>query len=106
VSIEDLDPIIHAPKRLVVMSILASSVSSDFAFLRQHLEVSDSDISKQMAVLDKAGYVSIIKSGRGRGSVTRYRITRAGRAAFERHIAALSSIVGKPAVTDGAQPMP
>ena len=95
-SIGDLDPVIHAPKRLATMAVLASSSSTDFSFLREHLGVSDSDLSKQMAALQKAGYVAVTKSSRGRGGVTTYRITRAGTAAYRRHVQALRDIVGAP----------
>ena len=92
-SLHDLDPVIHAPKRLAIMAILANSTSSDFSFLRDHLGVSDSDLSKQMSALDQAGYLSVAKTSRGRGGVTTYRVTKAGAAAFKQHIAALNAIV-------------
>ena len=94
-SIADLDPVIHAPKRLAIMSVLAASTSTDFAFLRAHLAVSDSDLSKQMSALEAAGYVAVTKS-RGRGGVTSYRITRRGTTAYRSHVAALRAIVGEP----------
>jgi DNA-binding MarR family transcriptional regulator len=98
-SISDLDPVVHAPKRLAIMSVLASSSSTDFGFLREHLAVSDSDLSKQMSALEAAGYVAVTKS-RGRGGVTSYRITRAGSAAFRKHVAALRAIVGEATAGD------
>ncbi len=91
--LDGLDPVIHPPKRLTVMAMLVSTRSADFAFLRDHLGVSDSDLSKQMAALDRAGYVSVTKS-RGRGGSTTYRPTREGVAAYRRHLAALQAIVG------------
>lgn len=92
-SIKDLDPVIHAPKRLAAMAMLANSESTDFPFLREHLGVSDSDLSKQMAALEQAGYVAISKSGRGRGATTTYRITDDGRSAYQRHRAALRALL-------------
>ena len=59
----------------------------------EHLGISDSDLSKQMAALEVAGYVSISKTGRGRGATTTYRITGPGRAAYERHRAALRALL-------------
>ena len=93
-SIDGLDPVIHAPKRLAVMAVLASSSSTDFAFLREHLGVSDSDLSKQMSALERAGYVSVRKSSRGRGGVTSYQATSTGLVAYRRHVRALRDIVG------------
>ena len=94
IELTHLDPVIHAPKRLAAMAILASANSADFAFLRSHLDVTDSDLSKQMATLEKAEYVTVTKTGHGRGGVTTYRITKTGKAAFQRHVAALRAITG------------
>lgn len=92
IGIGDLDPVIHAPKRLAAMAILANSSSTDFAFLRDYLEIADSDLSKQMATLERAGYVTVSKNGRGRGAVTTYEISKPGRDAYRRHVAALRAI--------------
>lgn len=99
-SFDQLDPVIHAPKRLAIMALLANSTSTDFAFLRDHLGVSDSDLSKQMSALERAGYVVTMKSGRGRGATTSFRISKAGTKAFDRHLAVLRSIVGAPDPAD------
>lgn len=88
-----LDPLIHAPNRLAAMALLASARDADFAFVRDHLGVSDSVLSKQMAELAKAGYVEIRKHGRGPGASTTYRITRAGRRAYQSHRRALRAIL-------------
>lgn len=93
--ISDLDPVIHAPKRLAVMAMMASAPSVSFTFLRDHLGISDSDLSKQMSALEAAGYVKVTKSGRGRGATTTFTLTRAGRAAYKRHRAALQALLGK-----------
>jgi DNA-binding MarR family transcriptional regulator len=98
VSLPDLDPVIHPPKRLAITAMLVHAESADFAFLRDALDVSDSDLSKQMATLERAGYVSVRKTRPGRGASTTYRITPAGRAAFARHLQALQQIAG---VADG-----
>ena len=92
-SLDDLDPVIHAPKRLAAMAILVNSKTADFGFLRNHLGVSDSDLSKQMSALEKAGYVTATKTSRGRGGSTWYRATLQGTRAFKRHMDALDAIV-------------
>ncbi len=91
----ELDPVIHAPKRLAAMALLSSSTSADFKFIRDHLGISDSDLSKQMAALAEAGYVAVSKSGQGRGGVTSFRITRAGNKAYTRHRAALRALLAE-----------
>ena len=71
-ALDGLDPILNAPKRLAIMAVLQGSQFAEFGFLRDHLAVSDSDLSKQAATLEAAGYLTIRKSGRGRTSHGRY----------------------------------
>ncbi len=92
-ALDGLDPTLTAPKRLAAMALLSRSTGADFGFLRAHLGVSDSDLSKQMSALESAGHVKISKSGHGRGSVTTYQITKTGRSAYTRHRAALEAIL-------------
>lgn len=88
-----LDPVIHAPKRLALMALLAHSQDADFWFAKQTLGISDSDLSKQAAALAEAGYIYITKSGYGRGSETKFGITKIGRAAYEEHRKALEALL-------------
>ncbi len=90
----DLDPVLTAPKRLAFMAVLASSTSTDFGFLRGHLGVSDSDLSKQASALESAGYLTVTKDGRGRGGTTTFKITKEGKRAFERHRDTLRTLLG------------
>jgi DNA-binding MarR family transcriptional regulator len=92
-ALDGLDPALTAPKRLAAMALLSRSTGADFAVLRAHLGVSESDLSKQMAALVAAGYVTARKSGRGRGSATTYQASGAGRKAYARHRAALEAIL-------------
>lgn len=94
--IEDLDLTIHAPKRLAAMAILANSAQASFRFLKDNLQVSDSDLSKHMSALQSAGYVTISKDGRGRGATTTFALTRAGEKAYTRHRAALRALLDEP----------
>jgi DNA-binding MarR family transcriptional regulator len=92
--IDGLDPVIHVPKRLAAMAVLAQAPSASFRFLRDHLELSESDLSKQMSTLEAAGYVTSTKDGRGRGGSTTYRMTKGGQTAYEKHCAALRALIG------------
>lgn len=83
--LDGLDPTLNQPKRLAAIAMVAASTSCDFAFLREQLQISDSDLSRHMSALNHAGYVSVRKSGSGRGSTTTYSITPAGRTAYGRH---------------------
>jgi len=98
-SLADLDPILQAPKRLAALALVVNSQEVDFGFLREHLGLSDSDLSKQMSALEKAGYVKVVKSGLGRGSTTWYRARVKGMSAFKKHMDALNALAQDAAPT-------
>ncbi len=100
-SAMELDSVIHAPKRLGAMAILGAAKWVEFSFLREQLDVSDSDLSKQMAALTEAGYAKVRKNGHGRGSTTWFAITPSGRAAFDGHVAALRALIENAPVAPG-----
>lgn len=99
-ALDGLDPALNAPKRLAIMAVLAGSASTDFGFLRNHLGVSESDLSKQAATLESAGYLTIHKSGHGRGGVTSYKATRSGRKAYQRHRNTLRALLAESLADD------
>jgi DNA-binding MarR family transcriptional regulator len=87
------DELIHAPTRLSIVSLLAASQWADFQFVRDSVGLSDSALSKQLATLEQAGYVEIRRGFVGKRPRTSARLTSAGRAAFEQHVAALQEMV-------------
>jgi DNA-binding transcriptional ArsR family regulator len=93
------DELIHAPTRLAIVSLLAAAQWADFRFLRDELGLSDSALSKQLSTLETAGYVEIRKGFVGKRPRTSARLTRAGRRAFERHVAALQEMVARSRLT-------
>lgn len=94
-GLSDLDPVIHAPKRLGAMAVLTNSEYATFQFLKEQLGLADSDLSKQMSALESAGYVTSTKRGRGPGSATTYTVTRQGRRAYRAHRAALFALLAE-----------
>ncbi len=89
------DEIVHAPNRLQICAILAAVESADFATVREALGVADSVLSKHVRVLHDAGYVAIHKATCASRVRTSLSLTRAGRTAYEGHVAALRAIVEK-----------
>jgi DNA-binding MarR family transcriptional regulator len=87
------DELIHPSTRLSLVALLAATDWAEFAFLRDHLELSDSALSKQLSTLEEAGYVHIDRPLRDRRRRVRARLTEAGAAAFQGHVAALRAIV-------------
>ncbi|WP_248963680.1 winged helix-turn-helix domain-containing protein [Sphaerisporangium perillae] len=91
----ELDPAIHAPARLRVMSLLAAVEEAEFSFVRDEVEVSDSVLSKHAAALEAAGYVVIRKGHVGKRPRTWLKLSPAGRQAYRAHVAALQEIVAR-----------
>ncbi|MEN2789629.1 transcriptional regulator [Sphingomonas oligophenolica] len=93
------DPIIHPPARLQIMAVLATVQDAEFAMLRKTADISDSVLSKHLSALSEAGYVRLRKAAQDGRQRTWASITRAGRAAFRGHVAALQALAG---VVEGA----
>jgi DNA-binding transcriptional ArsR family regulator len=89
------DAVIHAPTRLAIVSLLAAVEAADFKFIRDEVGLSDSALSKQLTILEEAGYVKISRGFVGKRPRTSARLTRSGRAAFDAHVAALREIIDR-----------
>jgi DNA-binding MarR family transcriptional regulator len=94
--VSELDPLIHAPRRLRIMATLDAADTVELAHLRNRMELSASDLSKQMSAVADAGYVRVRKTGKGPGSATWYSLTKPGRRAYRDHIAALRALIDAP----------
>ena len=87
-----LDEVIHAPVRLSIVATLSGLQRAEFAFVRDTVEISDSVLSKQVAVLEQVGYVTVTKGYVGKRPRTWLALSPAGRAALDAHLAALGEI--------------
>lgn len=87
-----LDEVIHSPVRFSVVAALAKVDEADFAAVRDAVQVSDSVLSKQIAHLERAGYVHVRKGHVGKRPRTWLRLSPDGTDAFARHLAALRAI--------------
>ena len=87
------DELIHAPTRLSIVALLAAADWADFTFVRDSLSLSDSALSKQISILEQAGYVTVRKTGAGRSRRTHLRLSPSGRRAFSAHAAVLRKII-------------
>ncbi len=89
-----LNETIHAPVRFSIMAALAAADQAEFGFVRDAVEVSDSVLSKQVALLEAAGYVHVRKGYVGKRPRTWLSLTADGRRAFADHLDALREIAG------------
>lgn len=90
------DPVLHPPARLQIAAVLGRVSEAEFARLRAIVGISDSVLSKHLAVLAEAGHVTVRKASRDGRQRTWVSLTRSGRHAFTAHLAALRAIVGEP----------
>ena len=90
------DPVVHAQHRLQVCALLAPVDEAEFAVLRDAVAVSDSVLSKQLRVLEEAGYLVLRKRTAGGRVRTWAALTAQGRQAFAGHVAALQQLVAGP----------
>ena len=92
----ELDPVIHQPARLRIMGALcglAAAEQVDFGFLKQQLELTDGNLGAHLGTLEESGYITIEKTFVGKRPKTFLSATKAGRRAFDGHVAALRAIL-------------
>lgn len=94
------DTIIHAPHRLRICAMLDTVERAEFAALRQVVRVSESVLSKQVRVLEEAGYVETAKGLRDGRVRTWAQFTSEGRRAYRSHVSALRQIVSGDEISD------
>lgn len=88
-----IDALLVDPTRLSIMSLLSSSRSVEFGFVRDTVGLSDSALSKQISKLAEHGYVEVERGYVGKRPRTWISLSEAGRAALLDHVAALQTIV-------------
>jgi DNA-binding MarR family transcriptional regulator len=89
----ELDPVIHAPLRLRLCSVLSAVDAVEFSNLRDRLNVADSVLSKHVSTLVDAGYATSRKESLDGRRTTWIALTRQGRAALRKHLAALQALI-------------
>jgi DNA-binding MarR family transcriptional regulator len=90
-----LDDAVHQRTRLGILAVLCEGGRTDFTYLRDILDLTDGNLSRNLSKLEDAGYVRIDKVIEGRRPRTWVTATRAGRAALGAEIAALQEIIAK-----------
>ncbi|NOZ77940.1 MAG: transcriptional regulator [Acidobacteria bacterium] len=88
-----IDPLIHAPVRLEIMSALAVNEQAEFTFLRKVTGTTDGNLATHLRRLEEAGYVEVEKRFVKRRPQTLYRLTETGRAAFDHYLDELEALL-------------
>ena len=88
-----LDRLIHERLRLGIVSALAVNERLTFTALKQLLQTTDGNLSVHARKLEEADYIACDKGFDGRTPRTEYRLTAAGRRAFEKYLAHMEAII-------------
>ena len=92
-SLVGVDPVIHAPARLTVLTYLYVVASADFVFLKNMTGLTWGNLSTHLSKLEAAGYVTLEKGFRGKKPHTMIRLTEDGRTAFRAYKTNLQQIL-------------
>ncbi len=92
-KILQLDPMIHAPTRLAILSILITVKNANFTFLKESIGTTDGNLSTHLTKLENNGLVKIKKTFQGKKPQTICAITEKGRRGFKKYLEQLEQIV-------------
>jgi DNA-binding transcriptional ArsR family regulator len=92
-SPQRLDRVIHDRTRLAILAALAASEMLSFTDLKAITGTTDGNLSVHARRLEDAGYVLCEKTFAGRTPRTEYRLSAAGRRAFEKYLDHMDAII-------------
>lgn len=81
--------------RLGIMSVLMVNDEVDFKSMKELLDVSDGNLASHTSALEKLDYILITKKFVGKKPNTTYSVTPIGKKAFQEHLSALETLLGK-----------
>ena len=84
-TLDEIDPVIHSPARLKVMTYLYVVEKMDFVYLKNITDLSWGNLSKHVTKLEEVGYVKSKKTFENKKPKTRLWLTNKGRQAFEKY---------------------
>ena len=88
-----LDQVIHDRTRLAILAALAASETLSFTDLKATTGTTDGNLSVHARRLEDAGYVLCEKTFAGRTPRTEYRLSAAGRRAFEKYLDHMDALI-------------
>jgi len=89
----DIDQIIHAPARLMVLTYLYVVESTDYVFLMRLTGLTWGNLATHLGKLEEAGYVDIQKTFDGKKPKSILRMTEQGRDAFRTYKKSMQQVL-------------
>jgi len=89
----DIDQVIHASARLMVLTYLYVVESADFVFLKNMTGLTWGNLSTHLTKLEESGYIAIKKEFKGKKPHTIINLTEQGRNAFREYKKSIQQIL-------------
>lgn len=89
----EIDQVIHAPARLMVLTYLYVVESADYVFLMRLTGLTWGNLSTHLTRLEEAGYVAIRKEFKGKKPHSTVSLTPQGRTAFREYKRSLQQVL-------------
>lgn len=90
----EIDRVIHEPGRLMITALLFAVEQADFLYLQHETSMNKGTLSSHISKLEKAGYIIVKKTFRGKIPQTLLRLTPTGRRAFALYRRNLTEALG------------
>lgn len=87
------DEVVHQRVRLAVMAVLHSGGQRAFGELQDFLELTAGNLSRHLSILERAGYVAVIRQFSGRRPLTTVKLTPSGSRAYICEVQALRALI-------------
>jgi DNA-binding MarR family transcriptional regulator len=89
----EVDRLVHEPSRSIILAILAATPGADFLYLQRETGLTKGNLTIHLSKLEKAGYIHIKKTYRGKVPLTLCSITNEGRETFVSYRAQLKQFI-------------
>jgi len=89
----DLDQLIHAPARLMILTYLYVVDSADYVFIMHQTGLTWGNLATHLNKLEEAGYVEVQKTFNGKKPQSILRMTDQGRAAFKAYKKSMQQVL-------------
>lgn len=89
----DIDQVIHASARLMVLTYLYVVESADYVFLMRLTGLTWGNLSTHLTKLEEAGYITIDKEFRGKKPHSTIHLTKQGRIAFREYKKSMQQVL-------------
>jgi DNA-binding MarR family transcriptional regulator len=93
--IQSLNKEFESRIRLGIMSVLMVNSWVEFKEMKETLDITDGNLASHISGLEKKEYIEVKKEFVGKKPKTSYRVTKAGRKAFNQHLSFLEKLINQ-----------